>query len=121
MKKIICKDGSEFIRVSRWISRKTDYNITEKHGLYCYGEVCEDSTICVDYIVHKGYRIACAAMYGLESMFISDHNHEFIENKEKHFISTVDMDGDIYDPYYIECDEWGEKFRLYKKVGWYNE
>ena len=117
MKEIICRDGTRFIRVSKWISRKTDYNITEKHGLYCYAEDCCDDTKCVDYIVHKGYRIACAAMYAIGSMYVYGEPYEFIENKEKHFISAVDMDGDIYYPYYIECDSWGEKFRLYKKVG----
>ena len=117
MKEIICKDGTRFIRVSRWISRKTDYNITEKHGLYCYGEVCEDGTMCVDYIIHKGYSIACSAMYAIGSMWVSGEPYEFIENDKTHVIGAVDMDGDIYDPYYIECDEWGEKFRLYKKVG----
>ena len=121
MKEIICKDGSEFIRVSRWISRKTDYNITEKHGLYCYADDCCDDTKCVDYIVHNGYRIACGAMYAIGSMWVSGEPYEFIENGKTHVICAVDMDGDIYDPYYIECDEWGEKFRLYKKVGWYND
>lgn len=117
MKEIICKDGTRFIRVSRWIRRKTDYNITEKHGLYCYADNCCDDTKCVDYIVHKGYRIACGAMYAIGSIYVYGEPYEFIENKEKHFISAVDMDGDIYYPYYIEYDEWGDKFRLYKKVG----
>lgn len=116
MKEITCKDGTKFIRVSRWISRKTDYNITEKHGLYCYAEDCGDDTKCVDYIIYKGYRIPLGAMYCLGSLFIGGNNYEFIENGETHFISAVDMDGDIYDPYYIECDPWGDKFRLYKKV-----
>ena len=116
MKEIICKDGTRFIRASRWISRKTDYNITEKHGLYCYAEDSGDNTKCVDYIMHKGYRIACGAMYCIGSMWVSGEPYEFIENGETHFISAVDMDGDIYHPYYIECDEWRDKFRLYKKL-----
>lgn len=116
MKEIVCKDGSEFIRVSRWINRKTDYNITNRHGLYCYAEDCEDGTKCVDYIVHKGYRIACSAMYAIGSMFVYGKPYEFIENKENHCICAVDMDGDIYDPYYIEISEDCEKYRLYKKL-----
>ena len=117
MKEIICKDGTKFMRVSRWISRKTDYNITEKHDLYCYAEDCWNGTRCVDYIVHNGYRIALGSMYRLESMFIGGAPYEFIENKKVHYIGAVDMDGDIYDPYYIESDLWGDTFRLYKKVG----
>lgn len=116
MKEIICKDGTRFIRVSRWISRKTDYNITKKHGLYCYAEDCGDNTKCVDYIIHKGYKIACGAMYGIGSMWVPGEPYEFIENNEKHYINAVDMDSNIYDPYYIECEFYGNKFRLYKKV-----
>lgn len=117
MGKIIkCNDGTEFERMSRWITIKTDYNITEKHGLFCYAEEYDDGEYCVNYITHKGYRIAVNAMYLLGSFFISEKPHVFIEKGEEHFINAVDMDGNIYDPFYIELDEWGEKVRLYKKV-----
>lgn len=116
MGKIIkCKDGAEFERMSRWITIKNDYNITKKHGLFCYAEEY-DGENCVNYIMHKGYRIAVSAMYLLGSMWISEKPHQFKENGDIHTISAVDMDGNIYDPFYIELDEWGEKVRLYKKV-----
>lgn len=113
---ITCKDGIEFERVSRWVTIKTDYNITERHSLSCYAEDCGDGEKCVDYIIHKGRKIATGSMYRLGTMFISEPVHEFIENKETHFISCVDMDSNIYDPFYIEVDDWGEKVRLYKRV-----
>lgn len=115
MSKIItCIDETKFIRCSRWITLKTAY-ITKRHSLYELAEKDGDIAI-IDYITHKGYKIAVSSMYGLGSMFISEQPHIFIEHKEKHIISAVDMDGNIYDPYYIEIDQYNEKFRLYKKL-----
>ena len=111
---ITCTDGTQFKRVSRWLTIRNEYNIAPGHELYEVGYDDGDER-CIDYVNFKGYCISTQSMYALGSMWISERPHKFIENKEEHFISAVDMDGDLYDPYYIEMDKYGEKVRLYKK------
>lgn len=113
---ITCTDSTQFERVSRWITIRSDYNITPKHSLYDVAYDDGKGEKYVDYIIHKGYRIPTSSMYTLGTMWVCEKPHEFIEHNERHVIIAVDMEGDLYDPYYIETDEWGENVRLYKKL-----
>ena len=118
MSKIItCNDGTQFKRCSRWIAIRTDYDITPRHSLYELAEECEGGEKCVSYIQHNGITIPTSQMILLGSMACpGEKPFEFKEKGETHAISTVDFWTDLYNPYYIEFDEWGEKVRLYEKL-----
>lgn len=118
MSKIITgNDGSRFKRCSRWITIRTDYDITPRHSLYDQSEDCEGGEKCVSYIRHNGITIPTGQMILLGSMFCpADKPFTFTEKGETHAISAVDFWTNLYNPYYIEFDEWGEKVRLYEKL-----
>lgn len=118
MSKIItCNNGTQFKRCSRWITIRTDYDITPRHSLYDQSDDCGDGEKCVSYIRHKGITIPTAQMVLLGSMACpADKPFIFKEKGETHTISAVDFWTDLYNPYYIELDQWGEKVRLYEKL-----
>lgn len=118
MSKIItCDDGTQFKRASRWITIRTDYNITPRHSLYDQSDDCGDGEKCVDYIRHKGITIPASQMIGLGSFACPGGKpYTFTEKGKTHTICAVDFWNNLYNPYYIEVDQWGEKVRLYERV-----
>lgn len=116
-KTITCNDGTQFKRASRWITIRTDYGITPRHSLYDQADDCGDGEKCVSYIRHKGITIPTSQMILLSSMVCGFQKpYTFTKNGETHTIGAVDFWTNLYNPYYIELDQWGEKVRLYEKL-----
>lgn len=114
--KIIKTDHGTFERVSGWI--EIDFKrIRSENDLWRYAEEKEGRYGCVNGFTYKRKLYATSSFYSLGSMWINEPFPTWVENGEKHAITNVDMDGDLYDPYYMELDANCEKVRLYKKVG----
>lgn len=131
MKKLVVKgifDGVErytatAYRVSRWISIKTWVNPTPRCQLWEYatdgnGELLQNGRfapktgIYIVYFTFNGRNYALQQFARFGSGFLPGHI-AYIENGEQHYLHGVDM-GDIYNPIYIEVDDYGEKVRVYR-------
>lgn len=122
-------DGSEWTR-SRWLKVRRDWfeKPNPRHGLYdymvdmdglaLYDERCDLSAgVEVEYFKYHGMRFPLSRFYALRCAVISTAPYEIVEDDgSSSFISCVDMDGDIFNPLYLELDEWGEGVRVYERV-----
>lgn len=115
----------DFTRLSRWITVKTLCNPSKHNSLYDYAkdengytpgnENFNPNEVYIDYFTFGGVKYALDRFYRLGSMWICD-TYRYTENGKTNYLSGVDMDGNIYDPLYIELDDYGEKVRVYKRA-----
>lgn len=125
MKTLYSTDGRELKRVSRWIELQHNYNpnkhnslwdyVTDEMGYHPYQDDFKpENGLFLDYFRFNGRTYALEQFYLLNSFVINEKPIEFIENGEKHYITTVDMDGNIFNPLYAEWDVDCEHVRLYE-------
>lgn len=116
----------DFWRVSRWISVKTNYNPNKRNALWDYVTDASGNTpdsdgfdpsegLFLDYFRFDGRTYATNQFYLLGSMWIYE-TYTYTEDGEEKHLSAVDMCGDIYAPYYVEFDEYGERVRVYERA-----
>lgn len=115
--KIIKTDHGTFERVSAWIEIDFYHRVRSDSELFCYAEEKEGEYGYVTGFTYKRRFYATASFYSLGSMWVNEPYPVWVENGARHAITNVDMDGDLYDPYYLELDADCEKVRLYRKVG----
>jgi len=115
---------AKFNRISRWITVRNVYRPSKRNALYeyfardDYGNKPGDTDFNpdetnIDFFRFGGKTYAIEQFYALGSMWVGDR-YCYTENGEKHWLSGVDMYGDLYYPLYIELDEYGEKVRVYE-------
>ena len=121
------KGKAVFNRVSRWITVKHNYNpkknnslweyVTDGYGYHPYNDNFqkEDKDLFLEWFSWNGNKYAINQFYSLNSLWVNE-SYSFTENGEKHYLTGVDMYGDLYKPIYIECDTYGEKIRVYEKI-----
>lgn len=127
MKKFLSTDKKHKItRVSRWITIKQAYNISKRNGLF---EFCTDENgykpgetnfnpengTYLDYFRFNGRNYAIEQFVGIGSIACPGTPYEFTDTDgETHTIRAVDFWGDLFNPYYIELDSYGERVRVYE-------
>jgi len=110
MKIIKCKDSTQFKRVSRWITIKELFTIRKDNILYPFA-----TDNYLQYFIHKGEKYALNQFILLDTPWIGEKQHIFVENGKDCYISAVDG-ANYYKPYYLELSEDGEKVRLYELI-----
>lgn len=115
----------KFVRVSRWITVKHNYNPNKGNELWdyvqdgygyrtCQSGFHEDDDLYLDYFTFNGRNYALEQFIAIGSIADAiEHREGYIENGKKHFLSGYD-ERDYYRPLFIELDEWGEKVRCYE-------
>lgn len=127
MKKFLSTDKKYKIkRVSRWIAIKQAYNISKRNGLF---EFCTDENgykpnelnfnpengTFLDYFRFNGRNYAMDQFIRIGSIACPGTAYKFIDTDNKtHELGAVDFWGDLYNPYYIELDPYGERVRVYE-------
>lgn len=127
MKQFITTDGEHTVtRLSRWITIRTNYNANKANSLYDY--VTDENGYrthqdgydpaggtYLDYFRFGGRTYAIEQFISLGSIWISGRPYHFIDTDgTPASVVAVDFDGDLYDPLYIEVDEYGERVRVYQ-------
>ena len=112
-------------RCSRWIKIRQNYNVSKKNVLYefstdGYGYKPTDDKYdpktgtFLDYFRFNGRNYAIEQFIALGSVWCAGEPYQFIDtNGQPTFVTAVDFYGDLYDPLYIELDEYGEHVRVY--------
>lgn len=126
MKDFITVDGKYKIkRLSRWIAIKQNYNVSPRNSLYDFStdeygytpnqeKYNPENGTYLDYFRFNGKNYAVSQFIGLGSVWCGGSPYEFIDTDGKStFIHAVDFYGDLFDPLYIEMDEYGERIRIY--------
>ena len=127
MKHFTTTDGKHRItRLSRWITIQQNYNTSKRNSLYDYStdgsgyHPHEDGYdpaggTYLDYFRFGGRTYAIEQFVALGSMWIGGQPYRFIDTDGTiSSVDAVDMYGDLYDPLYIELDEYGERVRVYR-------
>ena len=127
MKHFTTIDGEHTVtRLSRWITIKTNYNVNKRNSLYEHStdengyhpyqdEYNPAGGTYLDYFKFGGRTYAIEQFISLGSIWISGKPHKFIDTDGTiSSVHAVDFDGDLYDPLYIELDEYGERVRVYQ-------
>lgn len=125
-KEFLTVDGQYIVtRVSRWISIKHKYDIRKNNTLYDY---CTDGYgyhpydnkfnpqdgTSLDYFTFNKRKYAVEQFLLLSGAWICEKPYAFIDTDGKStFITAFDGDGNIFDPWYAEFDEYCEHVRLY--------
>ena len=127
MKQFTTIDGKNTVtRLSRWITIRTNYNANKANSLYDYstdengyrphqdGYNPAGGTY-LDYFRFGGRTYAIEQFISLGSMWIGEQPYRFTDTDGTiSSVHAVDFDGDLYDPLYIEVDEYGERVRVYQ-------
>lgn len=126
MKSFITKDGKYTVtRCSRWIQIRRKYDIRKNNVLYDFStdgygykpadERYDPSTgTYLDYFRFDGRNYAIEQFICLGSVWCPEPPYEFTDvDGRSAFVSAVDFSGNLFNPYYIELDEYGEKVRVY--------
>lgn len=112
-------------RCSRWIKIQRNDNVNKNNLLYDFSmdgygyhphekEYNKESGTFLDYFRFNGRKYAIDQFVTLGSVACADKPYQFIDtNGKTTFVSAVDFYGDLYDPLYIELDEYGEHVRVY--------
>lgn len=124
-KKIVCTDGKIIYRVSRWIKRKTNYNVNKRNSLYYYAtdengykegqeKFNPKNGLYLDFFRWNGRNYAIEQFFRLGSMFCPlEYSWEDKEGK-LNFLSGYDSEN-YYNPILIELDDSGEYVRVYEE------
>ena len=127
MKQFTTIDGTHTVtRLSRWITIQTNYNANKANSLYNYvtdgsgyrpyhDEYDPAGGTYLDYFRFGGRTYAINQFVALGSLWIGGRPYHFIDTDgTPASVAAVDFDGDLYDPLYIELDEYGERVRVYQ-------
>lgn len=127
MKQFITTDGTHTVtRLSRWITVKTNYNTSKANSLYDYStdefgyrphqdEYDPTGGTYLDYFRFGGRTYAINQFVALGSLWIGEEPYRFIDTDgTPSAVVAFDIDGCLYDPLYIELDEYGERVRVYQ-------
>ena len=127
MKQFKTIDGKHTItRLSRWITIRTNYNASKRNSLYDYStdengyrphqdEYNPAGGTYLDYFIFGGRTYAIEQFISLGSMWIGEQPYRFTDTDgEISSVHAVDLDGCLYNPLYIEIDEYGERVRVYQ-------
>jgi len=122
------EDGKkEFCRVSRWITVKQNYHPNKRNSLWYYvmdeygrkpgdNEFNPKNGLFLDYFTYKGRNYAVEQFWLLGNVFYLPFTYSYEEKGKRIYLSAVDMDGDLFNPIYVEFDEYGEKVRIYEEI-----
>lgn len=126
MKAFYTKDGKNIVnRLSRWITVKHAYNVNRRNSLFEFStdengytpsqeNYNPENGTFLDYFSFGGRNYAINQFISLGSVCCGGSPYEFTDTDGKStFIHAVDFYGDIYNPLYIELDEYGERVRVY--------
>ena len=126
MKAFYTKDGKNIVnRLSRWITIKQAYNVNRRNSLFDFStdengytpsqeNYNPENGTFLDYFVFKGRKYAIEQFISLGSVWCGGSPYEFTDTDGKStFVHAVDFYGDLYNPLYIELDEYGERVRVY--------
>lgn len=127
MRQFVTIDGEHTItRLSRWITIRTNYNTSKQNSLYDYvtdengyrphqdGHNPAGGTY-LDYFKFGGRTYAIEQFISLGSVWISGTPYQFVDTDgEISSVHAVDLDGCLYNPLYIEVDDYGERVRVYQ-------
>ena len=127
MKHFTTIDGKNTVtRLSRWITIKTNYNVSKRNSLYNHStdengynpyhdEYNPSGGTYLDYFRFGGRTYAINQFISLGSLWIGGRPYHFIDTDgTPASVAAVDFDGCLYDPLYIELDEYGERVRVYQ-------
>ena len=122
------QDGEkEFVRVSRWITVKEDYNPTKRNSLWDYVEdengyhpynsnFDPTNGTYLNYFVWQGRKYAVEQFLALGNPFYCPVSYSYEdENGRLCYLSGVDGDN-YYNPIYVEFSECCEQVRIYQEV-----
>lgn len=128
MKEIVSEDGVRYRRISRWIEIKHNYNPSKRNSLWDYvsdengyrphsDSFNPENGLSLDYFRFRGRTFAVEQFYVLGGVWVGG-TPIFYNDKDGKlgYISTVDMDGNMFHPIYGEWDEYCEHVRLYEEV-----
>ena len=126
MKEFTTIDGkNKLTRLSRWITIKQNYNVRKDNSLYDFStdgsgyhpyqdDYNPDEGTYLDYFHFGGRTYAISQFVALGSAWIGREPYRFVDTDGTiTAVSAVDYDGCLYDPIYIEIDEYGERVRVY--------
>ena len=127
MKQFTTIDGKHRVtRLSRWITIQHKYNaskrnslfefVTDENGYYPHQDGFDPvNGTYLDYFKFDGHSYAIDQFASLGSVWISGKPHKFRDTDGTiSSVDAVDIYGDLYDPLYIEFDEYGGQVRVYK-------
>lgn len=116
-----------FWRASRWISIKSNYNPNRRNGLWDYvtdgrgysvnDDNCDFKDLYLHYFTWNGRNYAINEFVAIGSAWDAlGHEIYYKEGGDYKRITAVDWGGNLYNPIYIEFDEYCERVRVYEKV-----
>lgn len=127
MKKCITLDGkNEITRLSRWITVRTNYNVSKRNSLYDFStdengnrpyedNYNPENGTYLDYFHFGGRTYAIEQFVGLGSNACPGKPYQFEDTDGTlTTVSAVDFDGSLFDPLYLESDEYCERVRVYE-------
>lgn len=119
------KPNKKFVRVSRWITIKQNYNPTKRNALWDYVQdgygyhpyqekFNPEEGLFLDYFEFDGRTYALEQFIAIGSIADSiGHAEGYIENGKRHNLNGYDAN-DYFYPLFIELDEYGERVRCYR-------
>ena len=126
MKTFLDKSGKyKIVRCSRWITIKQAYNVNRRNSLFDFStdengykpgqdQYNPANGTFLDYFRFNGRKYAIEQFIALGSVWCGGAPYEFTDTDGKStFVHAVDFYGDLYNPLYIELDEYGERVRVY--------
>lgn len=130
MKKFTTIDGrDELTRLSRWITIRHNYNVNKNNSLYDFStdesgyhpyqdDYNPANGTYLDYFYFNGRTYAIGQFVIIGSMACAGEPYRFKDTDGSiTTVGAVDFYGCLYDPLYLEVDEYGERVRVYELVG----
>lgn len=116
----------EFRRLSRWITVRNNYSPSKRNGLWDYvrdgrgnspgsKEFNPKDGLFLDWFRFNGRNYAIEQFLLLGSMCEPAYYVFTDKDGKEHGLSGIDCEN-LYDPLYIETDEYCEKVRVYRQV-----
>ena len=119
----------DFIRVSRWIEVKCNYNPSKTNSLWCYVmdgygyhpgsdnfDPENNGDARLDYFTWDGRTWAVDQFLSLGNPFWNPVTYSYEDDDGKRcYLSGVDSEN-YFNPIYVEFDEYCEKVRVYKEA-----
>ena len=119
-------DRVPFMRLSRWISIRHNYDPHKRNKLWDYvideqgysPDHCgfnPDGNLVLDYFIYNGQTYALNQFMRVDSPFSPVRYFFEDENGKKSYLSGYDTEA-YYNPIYIEFDDEYERVRLYREI-----